>query len=223
MSWWQLCYHWCQNDNLCWHQWWQSWHHKNCWFQWTGLTKKICFHDYFLNSKTLTVSWDQWVAAFFETLGLYCICHEVFTWFSRFVYLNTFGAETNGHHFDTTFKLIFLNDNCGILIPISLKFVPKGPVHNNTALVQVMAWCQIGDKPLSEPKMVFHLLMLRCVTQSIWVKVKFLVDWRDIFFTHVFQKCFNGTGAVIYWVIICWSAKKLTLKNIDKITPPICR
>ena len=66
----QLCCHWCQNDNLCWHQWWQSWHHNNCWFQWTVLTKKICFHDYFLNNKT--VSWDQWVAAFFEALGLYC-------------------------------------------------------------------------------------------------------------------------------------------------------
>ena len=32
-------------------------------------------------------------------------------------------------------------------------FVPKGPIDNNPALVQIMAWRQIGDKlkPVSEP------------------------------------------------------------------------
>ena len=40
-----------------------------------------------------------------------------------------------------------------ILIEISLKFVPKGPIDNNPALVQIMAWCRIGDKPLSQPMM----------------------------------------------------------------------
>ena len=33
---------------------------------------------------------------------------------------------------------------------ISLKFVAKGPINNKPALVHIMAWCQIGDKPLSE-------------------------------------------------------------------------
>ena len=28
---------------------------------------------------------------------------------------------------------------------------PKGPIDNNSALVQVMAWRRMGDKPLSEP------------------------------------------------------------------------
>ena len=37
---------------------------------------------------------------------------------------------------------------------ISLKFVPKGPINNILALVQIMAWCPSGDKPLSEPMMV---------------------------------------------------------------------
>ena len=32
-----------------------------------------------------------------------------------------------------------------------MKFVPKGPVDNNPALVKIMAWRRIGDKPLSEP------------------------------------------------------------------------
>ena len=44
-----------------------------------------------------------------------------------------------------------MNEKFCILIKISLKFVPKGPVDNNPALVQIMAWCGIGDKPLSEP------------------------------------------------------------------------
>ena len=38
-----------------------------------------------------------------------------------------------------------------ILICMSLKFVPKGPVDNKSALVHVMAWCQSVDKPPAEP------------------------------------------------------------------------
>ena len=34
---------------------------------------------------------------------------------------------------------------------ISLKFVPYGPLNNKSALVQVMDWCRIDDKPLPEP------------------------------------------------------------------------
>ena len=34
---------------------------------------------------------------------------------------------------------------------IKLKFIPKGTIDNNPALVQIMAWRRIGDKPLSEP------------------------------------------------------------------------
>ena len=38
-----------------------------------------------------------------------------------------------------------------IVTKISLKFVPNGPIDNNPTLVQLMAWRQIGDKPLYEP------------------------------------------------------------------------
>ena len=38
-----------------------------------------------------------------------------------------------------------------ISIQISLKFVIKGPIDNDPALVQIMAWRRIGGKPLSEP------------------------------------------------------------------------
>ena len=41
---------------------------------------------------------------------------------------------------DDILKCIFMNEKLRILIQISLKFVPKGPIDNNSALVQVMAW-----------------------------------------------------------------------------------
>ena len=47
---------------------------------------------------------------------------------------------------------------------ISLEFVPKGPINNIPALVQIMAWCSPGNKPLSEPMMV-NLLMHICITR----------------------------------------------------------
>ena len=52
---------------------------------------------------------------------------------------------------DDIFKPIFLKENVRISIQISLKFVPNGPIDNKSALVQVMAWRQPGEKPLSEP------------------------------------------------------------------------
>ena len=54
---------------------------------------------------------------------------------------------------DDIFKWIFLNENGRITIQISLKFVPRSPIDNNPALVQVMAWLRTGNKPLPEPMM----------------------------------------------------------------------
>ena len=53
----------------------------------------------------------------------------------------------------TTFSSVFFNENVWISIKISLKFVPKGPIKNIPALVQIMAWRRPGDKLLSEPMM----------------------------------------------------------------------
>ena len=48
------------------------------------------------------------------------------------------------------FKCIVWNENDWIPIGIALQFVPRGPIDNNPALVQVMAWRRTGDKPLPE-------------------------------------------------------------------------
>ena len=64
-------------------------------------------------------------------------------------------SRQNGPPFeDAIFKLIFVNENVWILIKISVKFAPNGPVNNILALVQIMTWRQLGDKPLSEAMMV---------------------------------------------------------------------
>ena len=52
---------------------------------------------------------------------------------------------------DNIFKCIFLNENFPILIKISLKFIHESPIDIMSALVQIMAWCQTGNKLLSEP------------------------------------------------------------------------
>ena len=90
---------------------------------------------------------------------------------------NTLRLRQNGCHFADILKCIFLHENVGIWIKISLKFVPKDQINNIPALVEIMAWrrrtasaqCQIksgflwhvhavyhflytiGNKPLSEP------------------------------------------------------------------------
>ena len=72
--------------------------------------------------------------------------------------------------FQTTFSKAF----CSLkmykfyLNKISLTLVPKAPINNIPALVQIVAWCRPGDKPLSAP-MVVSLLTHICVTWPQWV------------------------------------------------------
>ena len=62
---------------------------------------------------------------------------------------------------DDISKCIFLNENDKILIQISQKLVPRSPIDNKSALVQVMAWRRTGDKPLPDP-------MLTQIFVAIW-------------------------------------------------------
>ena len=72
----------------------------------------------------------------------------------NFYKFNTLRPREIGHHFaDAIFKCIFVTENVWIAIEISLKFVPKGPINNIPALVQIMTWRRPGDKLLSEPMM----------------------------------------------------------------------
>ena len=54
---------------------------------------------------------------------------------------------------DDIFNCIFLIENDRILIQISVNHIPSS-IDNKSALVQVMAWCRSGDKPLPGPMMI---------------------------------------------------------------------
>ena len=120
----------------------------------------------------------------------------------RLYNINTLRPRQNGRHFaDDPFKRIFLNETLRISIKISLNFVPKGPINNIPALVQIMAWCRPGDKPLSEPMMV-SLLTHICVTRPQWVKIYLYLQVKchgrqcviSICYyqrtSNIFEKCF---------------------------------
>ena len=104
---------------------------------------------------------------------LHCTWSNIhLAWSSILLTLNTLRPRQNDRHFvDHTFKRIFLYENVGIWIKISLKFVHKGPINNIPAFVQIMAWRWPGDKPLSE-QMVGSLLMHICVTWPQWVNMQ---------------------------------------------------
>ena len=110
-------------------------------------------------------------------------------------YINTLRPRQNGRHFaDAIFKCIFLNENVWIPIKISWKFVPKGPINNIPALVQIMAWHRPGEKPLSESMMV-GLPMHICVTRPQWVKT-FSSCWHWYIST-----VFNHCKCIIHYII----------------------
>ena len=88
---------------------------------------------------------------------LWCGCwwlHDVIQGVKYMV--NSSPPGQNGCHFaDDIYTSILVNETLCIWITISLKFVPKGQHDNNLALVQIMAWHRIGDKPLSEPMLTW--------------------------------------------------------------------
>ena len=107
--------------------------------------------------------------------------------------VNTLRPRHNGRHFaDDVFKCIFVNENGWILLKISLKFVPKGPINNIPSLVQVMAWRRPGDKPLSEP-MMMSLMTHISATRPQWV------NWR------------TDTCHTIIWPTFVWCLNKIYL------------
>ena len=87
------------------------------------------------------------------------------------------------HFTDDIFRCIFVNEKFCILIRISVKFVLMCPINKIPALVQIMTWCWIGNKPLSEP-MVTRFTDAYMQHSGRWVKYK--CDSMPI--THIFIK-----------------------------------
>ena len=84
--------------------------------------------------------------------------------------------------------------------------VPKGPVDNIPALVQIMAWCRPGDKPLSETMMV-SLMTHIYVTRPLWVKSEQSMTVckaqstriHNTFLTRIIFKCYLENMFVSEW------------------------
>ena len=110
-------------------------------------------------------------AMFFWVIDQFVLRAVLITVFSTkyYVCLNSLRPRQNRRRFaDDIFKWMFLSENRGYLIEISLTFVPKGRINNKSALVRIMAWRRTGDKPLSWP-MVCSLMTHIYVTGSQWV------------------------------------------------------
>ena len=124
--------------------------------------------------------------------------------------INTLRPRQNGRHFpDDIFKRIFLNQNVQIQINISLKFVPKCPINNIPALVQIMAWRRPIDKPLSEPMMVSFPTHI-CVTRPQWVNP----GQNGHHFTDEIFRCIFVNGK--FCILIKISQNFVTEGPIDK-------
>ena len=96
------------------------------------------------------------------------------------------GRDKMAAIFQTTFLNAFswMNENIWISIEISVKFVPKGPINNIQALVQIMAWCRPGDKLLSET-MLASLLMHICITRPQWIKSQYFMAVKISYFMPI--------------------------------------
>ena len=114
------------------------------------------------------------------------------------LYVITLRPRQNNRNFaNDFFKRIFLNDNVLISIKISLKFAPKGQINNIPALVSIMAWRRLGDKPLSVPRME-SLLTHICVTRPQWV------IHANTHNTHINQKCVCTENMIENTFLCCY-------------------
>ena len=94
----------------------------------------------------------------------------------KYKYKYTMRPRQNCRHFtDTcillTYKNLLYCKKIVLNIQISLKIVSKGPIYNKPTLVQIIAWCWVGNKPLSDQWWP-GLLMHKCITRPKWVNVK---------------------------------------------------
>ena len=142
----------------------------------------------------------------------------------------------NGRFFgDNIFKCIFVNEKFCILIQIPLKFISKGPIDNKSALVQVMTWCRVGEKPLPE-SVVLRLLTHICSTRGrrvnmsklhwigysiqLWfaLKISLLEMSGFLYQIHVWWSLHNTIYLLCsnnhWWVANLWHQSKLMNKII---------
>ena len=117
--------------------------------------------------------------------------------------INTLRPRHNGCHFaDDILKGIFLNENAWMSIRISLKSVHMGPINNIPSLVQIMAWCRPGDKPLSE-----RWLDYRRIYASVGLN-ELMTFWNYL------------TTRPLRWFMLSWDRNAKV--NVEAIVAQLC-
>ena len=96
-----------------------------------------------------------------------------------------FPGQNRYHFADGIFRCIFLNENVWIFIKISLNFVPKGSMNNIPAMVQIMAWRRIGDKPFFLKQCLPDSLMHICGFRGRWAKTPSADTKFGMFFSGI--------------------------------------
>ena len=104
------------------------------------------------------------------------------------------------------------------MLEFRINFVPKGPIKNIPALVQIMAWWRPGDKPLSEP-MVGNLLTYICVTRPQWVQSEFDILGRIIWCLNAICSVNSETGVCL----ISFRCIEMKYWSSDCGFDPVCK
>ena len=89
---------------------------------------------------------------------------------SEFYYTHLPSGQNGRCIADDILKCVFLNENVWISIKIHWIFVPKDLVDNNPALIRILAWHRVVDKPLSEPMLTRfnHAYVRHKGEMSLW-------------------------------------------------------
>ena len=130
--------------------------------------------------------------------------------------IKTLRPEQNRWYFADSFfnEIIFIfNGNYCILIQISLSFVPECPIYNKSSLVQVMAWCCMGDR-LSPESMVVHIYCIICQWALMRTKVQIFRP-KYLISVHVLGSKiqWNVWDLSSYFVLQGWSYSYIKLKH----------
>ena len=116
------------------------------------------------------------------------------------------------------FRMLFHELKVFYLIDISLKFVPKGPIGKTPVLVQIMAWCRIGDKSLSELNL--SRFAEACGTKWRWIKT-FLRQMSHHGVST--RRSFSKYMQICHYNEITWALRRLESLAVQLLFNPIFR
>ena len=146
---------------------------------------------------------------------------------------NIMRPRQNGRYFSYIFKCIFFSESVWILLKISLRFVPNGPINNIPALVQIMAWHRQGDKPLSDPVVVglltlwaslglyeFRLKWYSTFSCFLWKYITSFTWTSSTYIPYILSKYFCQPYKFLYEVYEIFQSHQLSPIHIDREKAP---